>query len=82
MSKIYGTKNINTEMDQKIKAVKEWSIKNFYFNNNKVFYSTYDDVAKIGDLPKEIEFDVYENEKNKFNTPFSHLIYTLIASGE
>jgi hypothetical protein len=74
--------NVSQEYDREIRELKEWTKANFVFNRNTVFYTTYDDVQHIGPLPESLRFPEYIDEKKKFNTPLSHLMYTLIALGE
>lgn len=80
--KTYGAKNVSLKYDNLIKKLKEWTKKNFYFNNNVVHYSTYENVERLTDLPEELMFPEFKPFKSDFDTPLSQLMYNLIALGE
>jgi hypothetical protein len=80
--KVYGARNINLDYDALITKIKDWTKENFYFNNNLVYYSTYDNDPQIRSLDPEIEFSNFKPDKKSFDTPLSMLIYNLVALGE
>ena len=82
MMKSYGFLNVDEKNDELIKKLKEWSKENFIFNNFVTYYSTYDNVKQIGEMPYGLEFPNYIRDKDKFDTPLSHLMYTLIELGK
>lgn len=71
----------NFEHKEEITKLKEWTKKNFIFNNQLVYYSTYANVPTIEPLPMEFMYEGFSNKKADFDTPLSHLMSVLISIG-
>jgi hypothetical protein len=78
----YGIKNVDTEHNNLITKLKEWTKTTFYFNRNIVYYNSYQDKPSIPDLPEDLMFPKFKPNKEDFDTPLSHLMYTLYELGK
>jgi hypothetical protein len=66
-----------------VTLIKEWAKKNFFFHHGVVSYHSQDgELPKVSPLPKELDNDKMIYETNRFDTAFSHLIYTILITGE
>ena len=73
--------DIDPELNKIIAAFKMWSKKNFFFEFNIVRYLEQDTV-RVSEFPIELNSDIeLIYDKEKFDTPFSHLLYFAMAVG-
>jgi len=70
--------------DDYIKKIKEWTQKNFFFHHGVVAYATHSgELDKLSPLPEGlVEESKMIYDTKVFDTPFSHLIFTLLLIGE
>lgn len=67
-----------------IERIKKWTQKNFFFHHGVVAYATHSgELDKLSPLSDDlVDQDKMIYDTKVFDTPFSHLIFTLLLIGE
>lgn len=77
---VVDAENINPVISANINQFKQWTRNNFYFEHNIVRY-LHDDTQYLSKFPIAVE-DPVIYEKDRFDTPFSHLLYFAFIVGK